>query len=940
MSQESVFSAKEKEILQYWQDNKIFEKTLKKPSPKGEYVFYDGPPFATGTPHYGHIVASVLKDIVPRYQTMRGYHVDRRWGWDCHGLPIENIIEKKLGFKTKKEIVEYGINKFNEECRSTVLEYVDEWKKVVPRLGRWADMENPYKTMDPEYMESIWWVFKQLWDKDLIYEGYKSMHVCPRCETTLSQQEVSEGYKDVKDLSVTVKLELVDEPGTYLLAWTTTPWTLLGNTAAGVNEQIKYSVVLLEDKKYIVATELIEKVFADKEYKIEKDIDAKEIIGKSYNPPFDYYKTSAYGSDEKIWKVYQADYVTTDQGTGVVHFAPAFGEEDMDLANEHGFPMIHHIGLDGRFTSELGEFAGKSVKPIEDHMATDVEIIKDLAARKLLFAKEKIEHSYPHCWRCDTPLLNYATSSWFVSVTKVKDQALKEAEKINWSPRHIKEGRFGKWLEGARDWSISRQRFWASVMPVWKCEAGCGHVQVIGNIKELEGLSGQKVTDLHKHFIDPITFACEKCQGTMKRIPDVLDTWFDSGSMPYAQLHYPFANQDKLENNLPAQFIAEGVDQTRAWFYYLHILGTALFNKPAFENVIVNGIVLAEDGKKMSKRLKNYPDPSEILDKYGADALRYYLLTSPVIEAETLNFSEAGVKEALQKNVMLIGNVLNFYQTYKVDNLPDKIKSNNVLDKWILARLQQLITEVTENMDRYHLTKAIRPIGGFINELSTWYLRRSRDRLKDGDKSAAQTLGFVLREFSKILAPALPFTAEQLYQGVGGKLESVHLESWPEADQDLVDGKAVEEMSLVLKLVEQGLSARALAGVKVRQPLSSYTTNVATELKSELIDLVCDELNIKELRFGTEPFLETVLSEELILEGKVREIIRHINQLRKDNGLTIKDRVVIEQQGLDDLFGKFSEEIKKATLADKIINQQPEIPHQIEGGTIGIKQVN
>ena len=734
MPTKSPFPAMEDEVLNFWDRGKIFEKSIAHPASLNiesredkitshhplahfsqkeggrdnkvvkEYVFYDGPPFATGTPHYGHIVASIMKDVVPRYWTMKGYRVERKWGWDCHGLPIENIVEKELGFKSKKDIELLGVAKFNETCRSKVLTYVDEWKKVIRRLGRWADMDNAYKTMDKDYMESIWWVFKQLYDKNLIYEGYKSMHICPRCETTLSQQEVAEGYKNVKDLSATVKFKLEPnqkigdfetDDNTYILAWTTTPWTLIGNAALAVGSSIKYLVLSIKGEagKYIIAKDRASEVFKGKEYKILKEIKSKDLVGLEYKPIFDYYakdeslknkKNAAPATPERSdggrgWKIYAADFVTTDEGTGVVHIAPAFGEDDMNLGKEHDLPFIQHVGMDGIFKPEVTDFAGMHVKPINDTQATDVEIIKYLAHKNLLFSKEKYEHSYPHCWRCDTPLINYATSSWFVKITDIKDKALDLAKKINWTPKHMKDGRFGQWLAGARDWSISRQRFWASVIPIWKCEGQkseirnqkseikegkCDNLKVIGSVEELEKLSGKKINDLHKHVVDEITFPCEKCGGVMKRIPDVLDCWFESGSMPYAQTHYPFANEQKFENNFPAEFIAEGVDQTRAWFYYLHVIATAIKNKPAFKNVIVNGIVLAEDGKKMAKRLQNYPDPTEVMEKYGADALRYYLLTSPVMLAENLNFAEKGVQESLRKVNMLLWNVYKFYEMY------------------------------------------------------------------------------------------------------------------------------------------------------------------------------------------------------------------------------------------------------------------------------------
>jgi isoleucyl-tRNA synthetase len=876
-----------------------------------------------------------MKDVVPRFWTMRGRYVERRWGWDCHGLPIENIVEKELGFKSKKEIEEFGVDKFNEACRSKVLAYAAEWETTISRLGRWVDFKNGYSTMDVTFMESVWWVFKQLYDNGLVYKDYRSIYICPRCETTLSQQEVSEGYKDIKDLSVTAKFELIDEPGTFILAWTTTPWTLPGNVALAVNQEIQYVRVLVENSTYILAQERAEDVLKGIEYVIVDTIKGSELVGKSYKPLFPYFDNDQLENRANGFKIYVADFVLAADGTGVVHIAPAFGEDDMRLGREKQLPFIQHVGMDGRFTSDVVDFAGQHVKPIEDVQKTDVEIIKYLAAKGLLFSKEKYEHSYPHCWRCDTPLLNYATTSWFVRVTAIKEKALELAQQINWSPEHIKEGRFGKWLEGARDWSVSRQRYWASVMPIWECE--CGERVVIGSIAELEKLSGKKVTDIHKHVVDGVTFPCTKCQQTMKRIPDVLDTWFDSGSMPYAQQHYPFENEKQFDQSFPAEFIAEGLDQTRAWFYYLHVIASGIKEQPAFKNVIVNGIVLAEDGKKMAKKLKNYPDPNVVLDSYGADALRFYLLSSPVMEAENLNFSEKGVKEALQKVVMLLDNIVLFYQLY-ASGVVDENKqpnSDSVLDRWIVTKLNQLVNDVTVAMEKYQLVKAVRPIELFINELSTWYVRRSRDRFKDGDGAAVATLGYILATLSKVMAPFTPFAAETVYQQLTGN-ESVHLAQWPETQ--VVDAQLLAEMELAQQIVERGLAARAGAGIKVRQPLQAYCSDVAKQLSPGLAVIVCDELNIKQLQFGEEK-LDVELTDALRLEGVARELIRHINQLRKESGLSIQDQIVIHQQGFDEVVSQYRDEILKATLATNIVIDAAGEMKEIEGGTIGITKV-
>ena len=967
----NVYVAMEENVLDFWNKADIFNKSLTKDSPRGEYVFYDGPPFATGTPHYGHLVGSIMKDAIPRYQTMRGYHVARKWGWDCHGLPIENIVEKELGTKTKKEIEELGVAKFNNLCRTRVSTYIDDWKKVINRLGRWADMENAYRTMDLNYMETIWWSFKELWNKDLIYKDYRSMHICPRCETTLSQSEVSEGYKDIKDLSAIAKFELIDEPGTYVLAWTTTPWTLIGNVALAVGSDIDYvkikypfdkllsandvkpgvnildGMITVGNQNYILAKARLTEIFKDQAYEIISEFKGSELVGKFYKPLFDYYSEDyTLANRENGWKIYAADFVTTEDGVGVVHIAPAFGEDDMALGKTEKLPFVQHVGMDGLFKSEVKDFQGLHVKPIEDHMATDVEIIKYLSAKGLLFHKEKYEHSYPHCWRCDTPLINYATSSWFINVTKLKPKLLDEAKKINWSPDYIKNGRFGNWLEGARDWSISRQRFWASAIPIWECAKG--HRHVIGSVAELEELTGQKnIKDIHKDKVDPLTFKCKECGEVMTRIPDVIDCWFESGSMPYAELHYPFENKDKLEKDFPAQFIAEGVDQTRTWFYYLHVVSGGILGKAPFQNVIANGIVLAEDGKKMAKKLKNYPDPSLVMDKYGSDALRAYLLSSPVMLAENLNFSERGVEDSLRKNIMVLWNVYKFYEMYAENTKGDIIepKSKNVLDLWIIAKLKLLIKEITEAMEIYNLPKATRPITDFIDELSTWYLRRSRDRFKSDDETdknnALETMRYVLAELAKLMAPAMPFMAESLWQKVSAynfndQTKSVHLEAWTKIDK-IDNAELLVDMEIIRKIVELGLAKRDEAGIKIRQMLGSITVKVKNKITEDYIGLIKDELNLADFKFievsddKIEVELDTEITPELKEEGLKRELIRFINMLRKDGNLNLDDTTKVYLSGASEelkaVLDKKKADIMKDTLSSDLnfVDALPEV---------------
>lgn len=969
------FPQMEEEVLKFWEDNKIFEKSIENRADKPAcnashsdagrplYAFYDGPPFATGTPHYGHLVGSVMKDVVPRFWTMKGYKVPRKWGWDCHGLPIENIVEKELGSKAKKDIEKLGVEKFNELCRSKVLKYVEEWKKVINRLGRWADMENAYKTMDLPFMESVWWVFKELYDKGLVYEGYRSMYICPRCETTLSQSEIAEGYKNIKDLSATVKFELEDEPGTFVLAWTTTPWTLIGNVALAVNEKIRYQILKIDGEKgeYILADDRIKDVLKDKKYEIVSEFEGKDLVGKKYKPVFDYYVADKnLKNRENGWKIYPADFVTTEEGTGVVHIAPAFGEDDLNLGKKYNLPFVQHVGMDGLIKKEARDFAGMHVKPEWDPLRldetsrqieaspqkTDVEIIKYLAKKNLLFAKEKYEHSYPHCWRCETPLINYATSSWFVSVEKIKNEMIELAEDINWSPTHIKKGRFGNWLSGARDWSISRQRFWASVMPIWKC-GKCGEIKVIGSVDELEKLSGEKITDIHKHIVDKITFKCEKCDGAMKRIPDVLDTWFDSGSMPYAQVHYPFENKESFEKSFPAEFIAEGIDQTRCWFYYLHVIATGVKKSAAFKNVVVNGIVLAEDGKKMAKRLNNYPDPSYVMEKYGADPLRFYLLSSSVMQAENLNFKESDVADLVRGMFRMLWNSYSFFVLYanidKFKTSNQQPTTNNLLDKWIISELQMLIKNVNENMENYELAKTARLFPAFIDNLSNWYIRRSRKRFwkseNDEDKNEAyETLYYVLITLAKLLAPFTPFVAEEIYRNLSrdnknphpafghplpegeGDTISVHLENFPQADEKLIDEKLNEEMRKARETVRKGLQLRAEKGIKVRQPLNLLS--IKYNILVDLWDIIKEEVNVKSIEVNknqaSNVIIDTEITPELKLEGQAREAIRFIQEMRKEAGYEVDNRIKVCYSPQSEVFDKFGQLIAKETLADEL----------------------
>jgi isoleucyl-tRNA synthetase len=1154
----SEVALREEAIQRFWEEHDIFKKSLERPGggePKGDFVFYDGPPFATGLPHYGHILASAIKDAIPRYRTMQGYHVRRQWGWDCHGLPLENLIEKQLGLATKRDIETYGVKNFNEAARAAVLEYRDDWQRIIPRMGRWADMEQDYKTMDSTYTESVWWVFTQLHEKGLVYEGFKGMHLCPRCGTTLSNFEVNLGYKDIKDIAVTVKLPLLDEAGkptdTSLLVWTTTPWTLPGNLAAAVHQDYDYIELELEvsdvpdfpikpGEKIIFANDSSIQVavfggtltysphpheddlfwanvnFQNKGnalFKNIKIIKGAELVGRKYEPPFPWLKDEAlagklpgYTPEDfaSAWTIYHADYVELgEEGTGAVHLAPAYGDEDMQLAKQHAIPIVHHVDTNGHFLPWVAGFHCQLVKPKDDddagvsHLDADIDVVKALKEAGRLFKKENITHSYPHCWRCDTPLLNYATTSWFVNVPKIKDKLVAANAAVHWVPEHVGKNRFGDWLEGARDWAVSRQRYWGAPLPIWK-NPQTGTYKVFGSLAELQeyvprsgntyylmrhgeaesnlegiisanpanhdpltphgevqvaeaatalrdagidliihsgfertrqtaeqvavalGLSSEQVLedtrigelqagaamegktwadynaqfpswtdryrvslpdgenrrdiqvrmgqclfaleqkyqgkrilivshagalfalesaakgwtpedakrfhdasntasttiyfrnaevrtldftpyphndhyelDFHRPYIDEIELYEDGVK--LERVPDVFDCWFESGSMPYGQYHYPFENEAAFEQALfPANFIAEGLDQTRGWFYSLIVLGVALFGRSPFENVIVNGLALAEDGKKMSKSLRNYPDPMELVDRQGADAMRYYLLTAPIVRGEDLNFSEKEVAELQRKNIGRLHNVLAMYELY-ADGTAADASSTHVLDRWILARLAQLVTEVTAGYEAYELDRANRPIADFIDDLSVWYVRRSRERLKGDDvldkQTTLATMRYVLRELAKVMAPALPFYAEYLYRAVRTEDEpvSVHLTAWPTTS--VVDEAIMADMQQVRMVVTAALEQRTRSGVKVRQPIAAVA---GPALTPEYQAIVCDELNAKTYTVEeTGVRIDTLLTPELLAEGAIRELMRAVQDGRKQAGLAPQDVIVL-----------------------------------------------
>lgn len=1121
----SAVALREEAILEYWKDNKIFEKSLEKEAPQGDYVFYDGPPFATGLPHYGHILGSTAKDVIARYQTMRGFRVPRRWGWDCHGLPIENIVEKELGISGKNAINEYGVKNFTEYARSKVLTYVSEWEKTVDRIGRFVDFKNSYKTMDNSFIESVWWALGELNKKELLYEGVRVLAYCPRCETPIANSEIAmdNSYKDITDISVYVKFKITDGTlkDSYLLAWTTTPWTLPGNTAIAVNASIKYQVVNIKDdageQKYILAKSLIEKVLKDKQYEVVQEVSGTDLVGLSYEPIFDYYKDATIPNKENIWKVWDADFVTADQGTGIAHEAPAYGEDDMNLAKKYNIPFVHHVTTEGIFAANITDFSGMKAKPKEDHQAGDVMIIKHLAKIGALFAKEKIIHSYPHCYRCDTPLIYYALPSWFVNIQKVKDSVIKRAQAMTWIPENLKEGRFQHILDGAPDWTISRNRFWASPLPIWKSSTGkvafvnsledlksktkksgntyfvMRHGQAENNIKHIwdssvtstvqltpegiqqakdsaqslkdkkidliicspllrtkmtaeivadvigyskdqivfderlrevnpgnayqgnplqnflskfatykdrylhanpdgenyadvkrrvmgalydfektyqgknilmfshggvimnmiigsRGLSHQYIPDdvewldypknaevkqldfvpfphndnyeldLHRPYIDEISLEIDGEE--YKRIPEVIDCWFESGSMPFAQDHFPFARPDWKEKNFPAGFVAEYIAQTRTWFYYTHVISTILFDHAPFEHVVTTGTLRAADGQKMSKSKGNYPDPWILFDRYGVDALRLYLMGSPLMKGEDSNFSEKTVDDIYKKIITRLDNVYAFYTLYQKDSDVsfDVHEVKNVLDQWIMLRLNDVVHDVTEAMQSYELDRAVRPFDLFVDDLSTWYLRRSRDRFKDEgseDAIAARgALSYVLRTVATLLAPFAPFIAEDLYRKLGGPdmKESVHLENWPHAapvgalrgTPEEWSPTVMQDMAKTREIVSLGLEARQKVGIKVKQPLNKLKVE-SVKLKEEYLELIKDEVNVKSVELVASSqsleasvILDTEITPELKREGEVREFIRAVQDLRKQAGLMQDDNIRIEVQTTTD----------------------------------------
>ena len=976
----------EEEILQYWEKNKIFEKSLEKRKNGKKFIFLEGPPTANGLPHPGHVLTRTMKDVILRYKTMHGYYVERKAGWDTHGLPVEIEVEKLLGLKNKQEVEKYGIEKFNEECKKSVFKYEEAWKEMTKRVGFWIDMENPYITMDNKYIESVWWSLKEAWKNGLLYRGYRVTPYCPRCGTTLSSHEVAQGYREVEDPSIFVRFKIRGKDE-YFLAWTTTPWTLISNVALAVHPQEEYVKIKYNGNIFILAEKRAKALI--KNYEVIEKFKGKEIEGIEYEPLYNYVKP-----DKKCWYVVLADFVTMDEGTGIVHIAPAFGEDDYEIGKKYDLPMIQPVDLQGRFTSIVKKWAGRFVKE------ADEDIIKDLEKRGLLEGHQKYKHQYPFCWRCDTPLLYYAIESWFIGMSKLRENLIKNNEKINWYPNYLKYGRFGEFIKEARDWALSRKRYWGTPLPIWKCEK-CGHEVCIGSIDELKEMAKNmpEKIDLHRPYVDKIVLKCPYCNGDMKRVEEVIDAWYDSGSAPFAQWHYPFENKEKFKQNFPADFICEAIDQTRGWFYSLLAISTLLFDKPAYENVLTLGLILDEKGQKMSKKARNYVEPNEIFEKEGADALRWYLVSSSA-PWQPKRFYEKVVKEALSKFLLTLWNVFSFYKTYSTldkfnyESKAIEFEKRSILDKWIISSLNSLIKEVEEKMEKYEVHKAARAIENFvINDLSNWYVRNSRKRFWTEEENVDKLAGYstlyeVLIILVKLLAPFIPFITEKIYLDIAGK-ESVHLCDFPSANEKLIDNKLEKKMEIVRSLTEEARAIRAKNKIKLRQPLLKAII-VSKEDLMPLKDIFKEEMNVKEIIFALDDkdFIKKVakpnyskigpkykenakkiaeliestpleklndlgidnedfiieeepkegfavggnenkvalyilITPELKKEGFAREVVRRIQEMRKRMNLEMEDKI-ITKIGIDkERLGKWERYVKNETRSSKIIYEVP-----------------
>jgi isoleucyl-tRNA synthetase len=1006
----------EEDILRFWKEQGIFDKSIEIRKGGPHYAFYEGPPTANGSPGVHHVLSRLYKDAVCRYKTMKGYHVPRKAGWDTHGLPVELEVENSLALTSKAQIEEYGVARFNDHCRQSAFKYIKEWEAMTERLGCWLDMAHPYITLDNNYIESCWWITKELWDRGLIYQGYKVTPHCPRCGTSLSSHEVALGYKDAEDPSIWVKFKLdLAQPGdsetarsllsstvpTYLLAWTTTPWTLPGNTALAVAPHADYAVVKVDDGYLILADVLLEQAGLGG-YKVVEVVKGSDLVGLHYEP---LYKIPiAYSKEDRrhAYRIIGGDFVSMEEGTGIVHIAPAYGEIDFEVGEKEGLPLVHAVDLDGFIkttlpigltpkkrleiregvTPFLGFGAQKLDLPGRGKFVKDADplIIENLRSRGLLYRSEKIIHTYPFCWRCETPLLYYAKPAWYIRTTAAKKELISGNAEINWYPDYIKHGRFGDWLENNVDWAFSRERYWGTPLNIWCCEA-CGTpefptYECVGSVNELRAqssLSGLTTPlDLHRPYVDEITFACPKCGGRMQRVPEVIDCWFDSGAMPVAQWHYPFENGDKFKQNFPADFICEAVDQTRGWFYSLHAISTLLFNRPCFKNVICLGHVVDAQGEKMSKSKGNVIDPWAVINNYGADALRWYMLVSTPGE-DNHRFSTKMLEETIRKFFLTLWNTYSFFTLYAnidcfvpqpltVDS--DQPKAFTELDNWISSELNRLVSEVSKLMDGYNPTSAARRIEEFIDDLSNWYVRRNRRRFwkseNDADKLAAYTTLYqCLVTLSQLLAPFVPFMAEELYQNLFRSVnpqakESVHLTDFPVADEAKINDKLNSDVGLAMKISSLGRAARAKAGIKVRQPLGKAVVGVETEEEKKALENlateVMEEINVKQLVVLCEAkgreespsnmpdysvandarywvAISTKLPPELIAEGVSRELVRHLQNMRRNAKFDITDHIITYYQTKEPLIKQvinaFADYIKQETLSQELIDSLP-----------------
>ncbi len=987
------FPQLEEKILAWWKDNGIFHRSLEARRGGPRFVLYEGPPTANGNPGIHHVLARVFKDVIPRYKVMKGYYAPRIAGWDTHGLPVELEVERELGFSGKAQIEEYGIDKFNDRCRESVFRYLREWNELTERIGFWVDLEHPYITMDNSYIESVWWAIKQMWDRGLVYQGYKVTPHCPRCGTSLSSHEVALGYQDdTEDPSVYIKFKIVssqvsesdgqkklyelsrDKP-TYFLAWTTTPWTLPGNTALAVASDAEYSVVETDKECLIMASALLGVTVLD-DYRVAEKVEGRELVGIEYEP---LYNPHSFGverqrfqiglelqlqeSDEKLtYRVIAGDFVSMEDGTGIVHIAPAYGEIDNEVGKEEGLDFVHTVDLQGNIIGTY-PFSGRFVKD------ADPLVLEDLQKRNLLFRSETIKHTYPFCWRCEAPLLYYAKQTWYIRTTAVKETLISGNGEINWYPGHIKYGRFGDWLQNNVDWAFSRERYWGTPLPVWQCESGEPHFDCVGSVKELKekpGFSGlREPLDLHRPFVDDVAFDCPRCGQKMRRVPEVIDCWFDSGAMPVAQSHYPFEKQTLFKENFPADYICEAVDQTRGWFYSLHAISTLLFERPCFRNVICLGHILDAAGEKMSKAKGNVVEPTVVIDKYGADALRWYLFTSSPA-GNVRRFDEKMVAEVSRRFLSTLWNVYSFFVIYaNIDNfVPSSEEApspESELDRWIISELNQLIAEVDSALDSYNPTEAGRKIEGFVDGLSNWYVRRSRRRFwkseNDTDKlSAYRTLYQCLVTLSKLLAPFTPFVAEELYQNLVRSVfpeapESVHLADFPAADKSRIDAQLAKDNRLAMKVSSMGRAARAKAGIKVRQPLSVNYVGVGSVWEKRALKrlepLILEEINIKELKCDSIENVASLegndyvvvseannnsaicinLTTELAAEGMAREIVHRLQTMRRSAGFDIADHIITYYEGEANFvqsISSFTDYIKQETLSRELIEGVPE----------------